>query len=273
MPPARTAARVSGDLRPWRLRTAARRSGTQWRLLAVVAAVSVTVATLLSALGVLLVATEGQGVRTAFARADDARTSLRVTAQTLTVPVADARAAADDAVAALVAPATPEGSGSEQSAFQRVARAGDVPAIVYLGHVDGVEEITDLVDGAWPTDAPTGGGGAMPVAIPESMAQDLGLAVGSRVVASGVLDLDAELTAEVVGVYAVRQPVAPAWSTDALDGATHDPEFAVPGTAGSLRTDAYGPLLVATGALDAAGVPVDRLVVTYRADLDRKSVV
>ena len=47
---------MSGVLAPWRSRTALRRSGTQWRLLAVVAAVAVLVGTLITSLTVLLVA-------------------------------------------------------------------------------------------------------------------------------------------------------------------------------------------------------------------------
>ncbi|WP_223148371.1 hypothetical protein, partial [Actinotalea sp. JY-7885] len=135
---------MSGDLRPWRLRTALRRSARQWRLLAVVATVAVLVGTLLSSLAVLLVATENQGVENALTRADPARAEVRVTIDTLTVPTADARAAADDAATALVSPATVAGLGAEQSSLQRVERPGALPAVVYLGHVDGVADAATL---------------------------------------------------------------------------------------------------------------------------------
>ncbi|MBX9246588.1 hypothetical protein ICW40_17500 [Actinotalea ferrariae] len=269
---------MSGDLRPWRLRTAARRTGTQWRLLVVVAAVAVLVGTLISSLAVLLVATEEQGVRGALAAATGPRTEVRVTAERLSVPTADARAAADAAVGELVAPATATGTASEQSVLHRLPRPDDIPAAVYLGHVEGVDAEAELTAGTWPASGSAAGDPgtadgdaaavpvAVPAAVPVAMAEALGLAVGSRLDVSPMTSVSEHVLVEVVGVFDVTSPGTRFWTSDLLDGHGHDPEFLVPGTGGTVRTDAYGPLVVAPGALDAAGLAVDRLTVRYETD-------
>ncbi|WP_199423618.1 ABC transporter permease [Actinotalea solisilvae] len=255
---------MSGDLRPWRVRTALRRSATQWRLLAVVAVVALLVGTSLTALALLLVSTEEQGVRGALRDADPARTEVRVTVEGLTVPAAEAHTAADGAVAALVAPAPAVGRGVEQSVLHRLPRADDIPAIVYLGHVEGVEDAAALTAGTWPASPATPG--VVPVAVPAALAADLGLALGDRLEVGPADEVDERLEVEVAGVFEPRGAGTATWSADELDGRQHDPDFVVPGTGGSVVTDAYGPLVAAPGALDAAGVELARLTVRYTPD-------
>lgn len=255
---------MSGDLRPWRVRTALRRSTTQWRLIAVVGVVALLVGTSLTALAVLLVTTEEQGVRAALGDAPPARTEVRVTVAAPAVPAAQVRAAADEAVAALVAPAAAVGQGVEQSGLHRLPRTDDIPAIVYLGHVEGVDDAAVLTDGSWP--AATGAAGPLPVAVPAALAADLGLAPGDRLEIGAYDAVDERLEVEVAGVFEPRGAGTAAWSADELDGFQHDPDFVVPGTAGAVVTDAYGPLVAAPGALDAAGVALARLTVRYTPD-------
>lgn len=260
---------MSGVLAPWRSRTALRRSGTQWRLLVVVAAVAVLVGSLLSSLTVLLVATERQGVRGALTAAEPRATQVQVTAVGLTRTPQDVRTAADAAVADLLGPAPVSGTGSEQSVLQRIDRADDIPALTYLGHVEGLDRVTTLESGSWPTS--TVSGDAIPVAVPAVLAEAFDLSVGSRLTIGSLTSLRETATVEVVGTFSVLTDEDPFWGPDELGGLEHDPEYSVPGTGGSLVTDAYGPVVVAPGALAAHAIEVDRLTVRYLPDFARAS--
>ena len=93
------AARHGAALRPWRLRTALRRAGTQWRLLVVVAVVAVLVTTLVASLSLLVTVTEERATRAVLSTATDEQTEVTLTFESLKAPLADVRALATPSVA------------------------------------------------------------------------------------------------------------------------------------------------------------------------------
>jgi len=99
MTDAGVAARHGAALRPWRLRTALRRSGTQWRLLVVVAVVAVLVTSLVASLSLLVTVTEERATRAVLSTATDEQTEVTLTFESLKAPLADVRALATPSVA------------------------------------------------------------------------------------------------------------------------------------------------------------------------------
>lgn len=116
------------------------------------------------------------------------------------------------------------------------ARPGAEPFRGATWHVDRIDELATLVEGRWPeldeTDA---------LVVPAAVAGTLELALGDvlEVSRAGVQ----EGTAEVIGIYAVNDPLEPVWFGDPIvaDGRT---------TSGGNQI--WGPFLVGQGALLSA---------------------
>lgn len=255
----------------WLARVAARRSRVQWRLLAVVGIVALLVGTLLATLTLLLSTTERGAVRDALAVAPAARTDVVLRVDEPRATMAGLRASADRAVGRLLgadAAAAVQATTPYVYAFRDDARLG----LGYLGELDGIRDEAELVEGTWPAEGEGSGGvdgDPIPVAVPASGVEPLGLEVGdvlrlespSR---SGDENYPVEI--EVVGVYRPTHPRADYWGPDPLSAAGHTPDAIVPGSAGLVRTDAVGPLVVAPGGLDIAAVAVADVHLLYRTD-------
>lgn len=289
----RTARGVPGRRRApvgWVLRTALRRARVQWRLLAVVAAVGLLVASLVATLTLLVAATEGPAVRAALADAPADRTDVVLRVDRPRGSAADVRAAADATLRRLL-------GADATSALQAVSlpvevlREGRRPAIAHLAELDGVAAQAELVEGAWPDGVadPADGDGEgaaapatdpVPAAIPAAAAEALGVAVGDVVPVAGVSPgaVATEVEAgpwevRVVGVYEPTSRRAAFWAVDPLRGAGHVADFIVPGTAGVQRTDAVGPFVVAPGTGAALGLPLDQARLRYAPDFGGGRVV
>jgi len=229
--------------RSWLLGTLVRRTGSQWRLLAAVLAVAVLSSSLVTTLGLLVTATEQSGIRGALSNIPAGQRSIELRVIRPSLDIADVRPAMDAAVAdALAGSATTSASGLALSGFEDVPDLGEIPALAYLGDVDGITEHATLVDGEWAT-------GGQDVAIPAAAADSLGLALGDSIEV-------ARQPVTVVGTYEVDDPSESFWSRDWLHGAGNDPGFPRPDVGFYQATHAFGPLVVAPGGLDAffAGV-------------------
>jgi len=263
------AARHGAALRPWRLRTALRRAGTQWRLLVVVAVVAVLVTTLVASLSLLVTVTEERATRAVLSAATDEQTEVTLTFESLTVPLADVRVLATPSVAEVLGVEAPV-DGVAVSEIFTVDRAEGRPAIAYFSEMDTVREHVALRAGVWPTDGGSAGG-PVPVALSQAGAHALGVEVGDIVEVKSYAQLEVTVV-QVVGLYRAMDVTDRYWETDYLDGAGHDPAFVAPGSGGQVTTDGVGPLVVAPGVLDANDIKVDELVLRYTPVFDKVTV-
>ncbi len=129
-----------------------------------------------------------------------------------------------------------------------------------LADVVGVDAAADLTSGRWPTrpdDAAATGRGRVEVALPESAAEGLGVAVGDTVELADLVDAQApRVTVEVVGLFRPRSAGDALWT---------DLPLALSGVAESDFTT-YGPFVLAPGTFD--GPLVGSSTVTWRATPD-----
>ncbi|WP_309093987.1 FtsX-like permease family protein [Streptomyces sp.] len=123
------------------------------------------------------------------------------------------------------------------------ARAGD-PDLTLLAALD--RSRIRLVSGAFPGPVPASRGAAVPVALPESAAERLGLRAGARLTLTDRLD-GAPLRIRVTGVYRPADGSDPYWQVDTLGGQ-------------GVRTVAFttfGPLLADASALASGRTSAD----------------
>ncbi|GAA4751447.1 ABC transporter permease [Amnibacterium soli] len=218
---------------------------------------------LAAAFPALLAAAEQNGVRQAMTTASD--TALTIVADRPLGSVARTVRAAESASARVLGDAarssssvvavsvTGEGAGPGGAARPYLA---EFPARAFT-----------VTAGRWPAAATTGG--AVPVAVPAAGAAVLGVAVGSTL----PLRIDGvDLRARVAALYRPVDLDGPVWSIDPLSGIGNDPIHVDPDDPYGDPVDVVGPLIVAPGALDAAGVGPSRVVITADPDFSRTSV-
>lgn len=240
----------------WRARLAVRRAGVQWQLLSVVTLIAILAGTLVTSLTLLVSATETGAVRGALAESAASPAELRVTMSQPTQSAEVIRPLAEDAISAVLGDAaTWESRTMASSGLIWVRGADRRERLIYFGELEGIEQDSTLTAGSWPAE-----GSRDQVALPAAGAAAMGLAVGDTLVTRVGRDSVGN-SVTVAGLYVASEDGSGFWHPDRLGGEGHDPEFAVPGTAGAVRTDLVGPVVMAAGAMDAALVPVDRYVV------------
>lgn len=116
----------------------------------------------------------------------------------------------------------------------------------YLASTPRVEASSTLVSGAFPS-AGVDDQGRVPVAVPQVVADAYGWSVGTEVPVKEASTRDAA-TFVVTGTFTLTGPAA-TWERDELAGAEHDPSYPVLGSAGMLRTQAWGPFVVGDPAV------------------------
>ncbi len=254
--------RVRGRSRFWRTRVLLRQWRVQWRLVLAVTTVAVLAATLIASLGVLVTATERSAIRGAFAAAEPADTQLAVRLTQPSLSADEGRERIAQAVQDVLGPAA--SSASTTLAFSEwysVPRERQTSALVYFGELEPMAEHASLLQGSWPAAGMKDG--PIPVAVPEAAAELLDLEPGDVLeprTPRGELQ-----PAEIVGIYEVDDPDDLFWSPDMLHGTTWDSAFEL----GSYVTDAVGPFVVAPSALQAAGIPLNRIAVGHIPDFTR----
>jgi len=249
------------------------RARAQWPLLAAVTATALVALTVLAACGLLLTAGRRDALDAALSAAGASGT--QVVARV--VPPAGAVAADRDAlvpdltavVADALAPLPATASVWTESPLLALPGDGSTdPGYAYLADAADLADVARLVAGAWPAagggadgDA-TGPPGVVDVAVPAATAAALGLAPGDALDLAPSPDAPAAAARTTVRVVGVFQPLhrgdpgTPVWQRDLLGGAGLDPDHPRPGTSGRKSSPAYGPLVVAPGALPADGTGV-----------------
>ncbi len=118
----------------------------------------------------------------------------------------------------------------------------------------------ELLDGAWPSTPPG-------IALPQSAARSLGLAVGDELVlgdASALADGRSPVRLRIDGLYRADTRSGAFWAGDPLGGAGDAQEFPRPRTNYFEPVHAVGPLITAPGGIDAAQRRAAQLVVSGR---------
>ena len=260
--PREQAPRVRGLLRAWPVRTTRGRLLREWRLLVLVLAVATLASTVVTSVGLLVSATELGAVHNALTSIGATETAMSVNVSNPTVSIAKARSLSNRAIAnvlggaATATASTAAYSGTYAAVPNRTAE----PEVAYFGQLDGARSHVKVIAGSWPTAVPQAQGAALDVALPQTAAKALGLGVGTTIPMSlGEHDV----TVRVVATYSVPAPQSDFWAQDLLRGQGNNPAYSSPQDNSPIPHEAYGPLIVAPGALDAIGVRAERLEFDY----------
>lgn len=243
---------------------------SDWRLLAVVAAVALVATTLITSLGLLVASTEQGGFRRALSEISSSEAVIKVEVFESRATNKEVTSAADSVVRKAL------GSSATYTSDTRISTSpiavpgldSAVPALGYFGEYDGFDTHATLVDGAWPADSPAVAG-EVAVAIPQKAAKALGLAVGDSFTARPG---KSEIVTTIVGIYTPLKPRATFWRADLLQAAGNDPAFPKPDTREFVPTDVFGPLVADRGALDAASVEAQTIDIDFRPDFSAATV-
>ena len=258
---ARARSRVNaGWSTSWLVGTTVHRTRAQWRLLASVLAVALLASVLVTSLGLLITATEQGGVRGALGDLSPEQTALEVRLIQPHGGVGAVTSDVDDAVSDVFAPtASSATSGIALTRFASLIGTDGVPAIGYLGELDGIEDEATLTGGEWaplPVDD-----GATPVTLPASAAAALNLQLGDEFTLDAV---SSDATLSVVGFYEATDASADYWENDFLHGAGNDSDFQNPAVEFYQPVNAFGPAIVAKGGLDVALLPISFITREYQ---------
>ncbi len=123
--------------------------------------------------------------------------------------------------------------------FALPGQGDEVRDLALLGFEDGIEDHASLVAGSWPvqpapSDAAAGNSAPVQVAVADAVAEELGIAVGDRLLLVSRLDASFEVPIAIVGVYRVDDPQDAFWWAD--------PQ-AVQGITQSARYRTFGPFI------------------------------
>ncbi|MCX7522320.1 ABC transporter permease [Microbacterium sp. STN6] len=243
--------------RSWLVGLTLRRWRTQWRLIVAVTLVALVACTLVTALGLLVTASERAGVRGSLAALDAGQSALDVRILKPSGSVEHTRTSLEKAVGRVLGDAGT--ADSRALAFSQptqvtaplpIAASSGADTFAYFGELDDVTDHASLIAGRWPRSADARG--PLPVALPQAAAQVFGLTVGKTV---AVANADGTTTtATVVGVYRATDAAGEYWSRDVLHGDGENPVLPRPGSSFGDPIDAFGPLVTAPGGLDEAGI-------------------
>lgn len=260
------------------------RARAQAPLLVAVTATALVALTVLAACGLLLTAGRRDALDAALAEAGTSGTQV---VARVVPPVGAVAADADALVPDVTAVGTDAldplpvtvSTWTESPLLELPDDGSEDPGYAYLTDAADLADDARLVEGAWPgADGVAAGAGPVDVAVPAGTAAALGLAPGDTLDLAPSPDAPAAAERTTVRVVGVFQPLhrgdpgTPVWQRDLLGGAGVDPDHARPGTSGRKLSPAYGPLVVAPGALPAAGTGVGVVAVALRPDAGGASV-
>ncbi|MFC8191752.1 FtsX-like permease family protein [Cellulomonas sp. NPDC057328] len=235
----------------WRLRVLTGRLRDQAAVVATVALVALVATTLLGTFALLLDGTAHDALDEALHRADteDVRIDAvaRVNGGDVATVVATTSGTLRDVLGALDADEEVWLTGGLHW-LPGLASDGRTAPLAYAADYPAVAEHAEVVAGALP-DRARDDAGRLLVAVPAVAAERYGWQVGS-VVEAGAGPREGPDTWVVTGLLELGGPLG-TWDRDRLRGAAHDPRHPVPGGGGMVTTDAWGPMVVAPGALTA----------------------
>jgi hypothetical protein len=231
----------------WTLRLLRRRAGAQSTLVVAVLAVALVGATLLGTFALLLHASDHRALDAALDQAPASRTDvdafLVLDGQNPAAAVGAAESFLDDLLGDVPSDRT---QWLASPVYRMPLVPGDIPPLAYLASNPEIPAHADLVAGRWP-DRATDDGGRVEVAVPQVAAARYGWSVGTVIQLTSP-QTTTPTTVVVVGTHTLAGP-ARTWYRDVLQGQEHDPSYPVPGSFGSVRTDAWGPMVVVPDVL------------------------
>jgi len=255
----------AGALRGWRLQVAGRRLLRQGRLLLLVLAVAVLASTSVTSVGLLVAATEQSAIGTSLAALPAAEKAITVTVEQPRQSIAATTTRIDGAVRSVLGDAgTATPAIQAYSAVASLPTPGNATTLGYFGELSGVGRQVKLIAGVLPASTASPTATRLPVAVPESAAKALDLSVGSAVAYAGG---SRPVTLDVVGIYRATDSASAFWSQDPLKAAGNSSGFFAASGDQLTPLDAFGPVLVSTGSMDAIGVRGDRLEFDYAPHL------
>ena len=236
-----------------------RRARAQWRVVASVVALVALAATLLGVCTLLLTSTQDRAFAAEVQRSPAA--DVDVTAYLVDLAAADlpeARAGAEDVVRDVLGPTRPS---LASSATSRMRSLPDGDGLGYLAAGDALVQSGAPATGRWPVAV---GAGPVEAAVPQAVAERLGLGLGDRVTLGTETGLEAVRTPVEVVVVGTFVPTGDTGG-DPLSGQGYDPAY----SDGSLTAAAYGPFVVDEDVLVASGSHLTGLRVTAHPTLTR----
>jgi len=237
------------------------RARAQSTLLLAVLAVTLVATALLGTFALLLSTSATRAPQVALDRSRADATSIDVSAVVgIGGRPESVVASTREALATLLGPVDADVEAWWTSPWLLVQDQDDAPSppLVYLADYPVVPEHATLVAGAWPTapghGEPVAGSVVVDVAVPQGATQQYGWSLGD-VLRATVADRNGDVRVRVVGIYRADPPRS-AWHRDLLAGRGHDPAYPIPGSFGSLTSDAWGPFVVAPTTSDDAALAV-----------------
>ncbi|MGY4643537.1 FtsX-like permease family protein [Cellulomonas sp. URHB0016] len=231
----------------WTLRLLRRRAAAQSTLVVAVLAVALVGASLLGTFALLLHASDHRALDAALDQAPASRTDvdafLVLDGQNPAAAVGAADSFLDDLLGDVPSDRT---QWLASPVYRMPLVPGAVAPLAYLASNPEIPAHADLVTGRWP-DRATDDQGRVEVTVPQIAATEYGWSVGSVVVLTGTLSTT-PTTVVVVGTHTLTGPTR-TWYRDVLQGQEHDRDYPVPGSFGSIRTDAWGPMVVTPDVL------------------------
>lgn len=251
---------------PWRWRLALRRARVQAPLLAIVLALSLISATLLSTLYLLDHSTRTLAARTALDNAPASSTQLKHTID-VNGPLKDIVDASARAAHQGLGDIPTTSYVHAEGALQ-ILTLEEHYALTYYAADDRLTDLAVIVDGRWPDQQAVG---VTEIAVPRVMIENLDMQIGDVVeIRARSYDDDQATTARIVGVYLPLDPDGPLWLPDTLKSDGFRPTVPVPGTNGGLAAPAYGPLITTSNRVET--LPLDTVTVVYEPDFSATSV-
>ncbi|HEX4058157.1 MAG TPA: FtsX-like permease family protein [Galbitalea sp.] len=244
---------------------------SSWRLLIFVLLVATLSATTVASLGLLVVATEQAGVRSALSRLPTSQSAVDVDLQQPTGSVAETTSTVSKAIRRVLGSGIAATSGSRSFTMPNATSVGGAIADVsYFAELAAVRSHVTLLSGTWPKRTAQSASAIIPVIVPSSGAEAVQLQIGDTF--SVQLDVTGDLrTARVVGAYTAADPKAKYWGEDPLHGAGVNRDYPSPANGADTTTE-FGPLLVASGQLDASAVPIDAMQLSFAPKFDKLMV-
>jgi hypothetical protein len=254
-----------GALRAWRFRVARRRLFRQARLLVLVLTVAVLAATVVTSVGLLLTATEQSAIRTSLAAVSTSQTTMSVDLEQAKQSLASTEKRVGGAIQSVLGHGvTATRTVRAYSAPYPVSADPSVATLAYFGELDGVANHIKVTSGVLPTTASSATASTVHVAIPNTAATRLGLHLGSTFPYAGG---GRAVTVKIIGIYQLLKPDSAYWSQDPLRATGYSSNFQIVSDFQPVEAVGFGPLLTATGSLDAMGVVADRAELDYTPTL------
>ena len=247
------------------LRISLRRSRADWPIVLAAGLICLLAATLLAAGAIYASAVSTSGLHRVLRDAPADRANVAVSYRALPADLETTDATVTEAIR--------QALGSTGGEIVRLARSdsfalpeqpeGDVRNLAVLGYIQGLADEATLVDGAWPDDRGAARS-VIPVAISESVAGSLGLAVGDVVALRSRADAGFDASVEVVATFRIDDSTSPFWWAEAQ---------AIDGVVTSERFVTYGPFYASEADLLALGTP-GRIELRWHAlpDVDAMTV-